>query len=118
MIDGLVQNAMQIDRGGDFKDFKKRKAYATYDPYNTESQFAALRYESDIKLRASIVMESQHKVLDDIDYEGLNPRDRELHDQVNLLLNRLHDIKIIDAPILLKLYGLYRYRLHDTTPEE
>lgn len=63
-------------------------------------------------------MENQHKVLDSINYKDLNPIDREIHEQVSLLLNRLHDIKIIDAPILLKLYGLYRYRLHDTTPEE
>ena len=31
--------------------------------------------------------------------------------EVNLLLDRLNSIKIIDAPILLKLYNLYRYDL-------
>jgi hypothetical protein len=31
---------------------------------------------------------------------------------VEFLLERLGDIKIIDAPILLKLYNLYRYDLN------
>lgn len=33
--------------------------------------------------------------------------------QVDVLLRRLGDIKVIDAPVLLKLYNMYRYKLHE-----
>jgi hypothetical protein len=30
---------------------------------------------------------------------------------VQILIERLDEIKIVDAPVLLKLYNLYRYKL-------
>lgn len=51
---------MQEDPSGSFKNFSNRKAYATYDPYNEESSYASLRYEDEVRLRASIVVEVQH----------------------------------------------------------
>lgn len=41
----------------------------------------------------------------------LSIQDRDRYEQVNHLLERLSNVKIIDAPILLKLYNLYRYDL-------
>jgi hypothetical protein len=37
--------------------------------------------------------------------------DRERLSQINTLLGRLNDIKVVDAPVLLKLYNLYRYNI-------
>lgn len=62
-------------------------------------------------MRASIVVEGLSSVLKEINLEELNYKDQEMFGQVELLLERLHDIKIIDAPVLLKLYNLYRYQL-------
>jgi hypothetical protein len=37
--------------------------------------------------------------------------DRERLTQINILLKRLNEIKVVDAPVLLKLYNLYRYNI-------
>ena len=37
--------------------------------------------------------------------------DRERLNQIDTLLKRLNTIKVIDAPVLLKLYNLYRYKI-------
>jgi len=56
-----------------------RKAYATYDPYNYESQYAALRYEDEIRMRASIVIDVQKTVLKELkkDDSELDLQDKE-----------------------------------------
>lgn len=50
---------MREDPNGISRDFKTRKAVVTYDPYNNESDYAALRYEDETKLRASMVISVQ-----------------------------------------------------------
>ena len=47
-------------------NFGQRKAYTFYDPYNWESQYASIRYEDEVKLRASIVIDVQKSSLDQI----------------------------------------------------
>lgn len=37
--------------------------------------------------------------------------DRERLNQVESLLKKLNDIKVVDAPVLLKLYNLYRFQI-------
>ena len=37
--------------------------------------------------------------------------DRERLNQIDTLLKRLNTIKVIDAPVLLKLFNLYRYKI-------
>jgi hypothetical protein len=56
-IADLVSQAMREDPHGISRDFTTRKAVATYDPYNEESQYAALRYEDETKLRASMIID-------------------------------------------------------------
>ena len=110
-----MHNAMLDDPSGMYKEYSKRKAYQNFDPYSEESQFASLRYEDEIRLRASIVIDVQIQSLQELfaKKNELNFTDRERLQQVETLLNRLSDIKIIDAPVLLKLYNLYRYQLHE-----
>ena len=64
-------------------------------------------------MRASIVVDVQRKSLDSlVKSQGeLSFTDRERLSQINILLARLNDIKVVDAPVLLKLYNLYRYNL-------
>jgi hypothetical protein len=50
---------MLDDPSGMYKEYSKRKAYQNFDPYSEESQFASLRYEDEIRLRASIVIDIQ-----------------------------------------------------------
>lgn len=112
-IQNLIQAALEKDSQGTFRDFGKRKAYAFYDPYSNENEFSYLRYEDELRLRASIVVDVQKKSLENlVKSQGeLSFTDRERLNQINIMLTRLNDIKVIDAPVLLKLYNLYRYRI-------
>ena len=113
MVREMIQDSMNRDPEGNFKNFGARKSYSSYDVYSMESQYASLRYEDSVKLRASIVIDQQRTVLREIKHKDIERRlsheDRDRLAQVQILLDRLGDIKIIDAPVLLKLYNLYRY---------
>lgn len=104
---------MRDDPSGSLRDFGTRKSTVSYDPYNEESDFTHLRYEDEVKLRASLVLNVQKRVLSDIvtHYDKLDYSDKERFTQVQILIERLDEIKIVDAPVLLKLYNLYRYKL-------
>lgn len=66
-------------------------------------------------MRASLIVDAkllQLSDLKDMAAKGtLTFADKERLNQVESLLKRLNDIKIVDAPVLLKLYNLYRYQL-------
>lgn len=59
----MVSEAMNEDTEGKFKNFGQRKSYAAYDPYNPASQFENLKYEDEMKLRASLVVDVQKKAM-------------------------------------------------------
>ena len=65
-IKELIQSALEQDPSGSFRDFGTRKAYAFYDPYGEESQFSYLKYEDEIRMRASVVVDAQRKSLDSL----------------------------------------------------
>jgi hypothetical protein len=106
---------MRDDPDGISKNYSQRKAVASYDPYNEESQYAAIRYEDENKLRASMILQSYKTALKPIFHSAneMDLKDQERLMQVDVLLRRLGEIKVIDAPVLLKLYHMYRYQLHD-----
>jgi hypothetical protein len=64
-------------------------------------------------MRASLVVDvklGELSDLKDMAAKGtLTFTDKERLNQVESLLKRLNDIKVVDAPVLLKLYNLYRY---------
>lgn len=64
-------------------------------------------------MRASLVVDvklAELSDLKDMAAKGtLTFTDKERLNQVESLLKRLNDIKVVDAPVLLKLYNLYRY---------
>ena len=66
-------------------------------------------------MRASIVVDVKLGELSDLKEMAakgtLSFTDKESLNQVDSLLRRLNDIKVVDAPVLLKLYNLYRYQL-------
>lgn len=66
-------------------------------------------------MRASIVVDVKLGELSDLKEMAakgtLSFTDKERLNQVESLLRRLNDIKVVDAPVLLKLYNLYRYQL-------
>jgi hypothetical protein len=88
-----------------------------FDPYqdmeNTliESQYTALRFEDSMKLRASIVMNAYSTQITDIDFSKLSYEEKERYERVVNLLKYLKDVKIVDAPVLLKIYNLHRCSL-------
>ena len=45
------------------------------------------------------------------DAGSLSVEERDMLIQCGVLLDRLGDVKIIDAPVLLKIYNLYRYEI-------
>jgi len=104
------------------QDFEKPKNFLHFDPYGgsetglsedaaADAEIAALRYEDKFKLRASIVLSTYHKDMEQIDFDKLSFEDKERHQRVTGLLNYLKGVKIIDAPVLLKIYNLHRCTL-------
>lgn len=51
--------AQQVDPTNSAADFSKKKTFNFYDPYNglEENAFAALRFDDEARLRASIVVD-------------------------------------------------------------
>lgn len=113
LVKDMIQEAQEADPEGRYKNFGERKAFSAYDPYNHTNFFSHLRYEDEIKLRASIVIDEQMRALTDLRKANrrgeLNEEDRLTLLQCDTLLNRLAQVKIIDAPVLLKIYNLYKY---------
>lgn len=57
---------MKEDPSGSLRDFGIRKFSVSYDPYNEESDFSHLRYEDEVKLRASLVLNVQKQAISDL----------------------------------------------------
>lgn len=64
-----------------------------------------------MKLKASIVLDYFKEEIAAYKDEDLNLADKERKGQVLQLINYLSNIKVIDAPVLLKLFNLYRFKL-------
>lgn len=67
----------------------------------------ALVYEDSMRLRSSIIINAYQRQLDDIDAETLTIQEQESYTRVKNLLTYLKNVKVIDAPVLLKIYRLY-----------
>lgn len=73
--------------------------------------YAFLKFEDEMKLRASVVIDYYKKEINSFDDQDLSYADKERKQQVLKLVDYLGSLKVIDGPILLKLYNLYRYKL-------
>lgn len=62
----MVVSALERDPDGSFKDFGQRKSITAYDPYNFEAQYASIKYEDEVRMRASIVIDMQKSALDEL----------------------------------------------------
>ena len=76
-----------------------------------DSHYTALRYDDQHKIRASIILDIYQRELESIDPESPTFEDKVLYAQVQNLMDYLKGVKIIDAPILLKIYNLYRCKV-------
>ena len=82
------------------------------DDPQENSQLTAIKYEDSHKLRASIILDVYEQQLKGIDPKKLiKPEDQQRYERVKNLLSYLKNVKIIDAPVLLKIYNLYRCSL-------
>ena len=72
-----------------------------------------LKFEDSQKLRASVVLDFYRKEVEEglSDEGGLTFADKERKQQVLKLIEYLGSLKVIDAPVLMKLYQLYRLKL-------
>lgn len=71
---------------------------------------AYLKYEDQTRLKASIVLDYYEKEVSAIPDDSLNFTDKERKEQVLTLIRNLSHLKIIDAPVLFRLYDLYRIK--------
>ena len=100
------------------QDFSKPKTFMHFDP-NPESldhlaeqqQYNSLQYEDSLKLRASIILEAYSSQIENINVNELTYDEKDRYDRVVSLLKFLKNIKIVDAPVLLKIYNLHRCTL-------
>lgn len=122
LLHDLVTMTENVDSLGVSADFRKRKSFMYYDPYNedaNDTNSSMLRYAADDDLERASIVVAQFKVQFEKINEEIKPHksvgfiEHERMKQIELLLERLDSVKIIDAPVLLKLYDLYRYK-----PEE
>ena len=89
-----------------------------FDPYadtegvgkqsKLEMQYTALKYEDNAKLRASLVLDAYQRDIDAIDAKGLSFEDQERLERVTNLLDYMKNVKVVDAPVLLKIFNLHR----------
>jgi len=85
-----------------------------YDPYNPDqaNQYAYLKYEDQLMLRSSLILDQFKDDLMVLEKDDtLSYNDKERLKQVKKLIDYLRTIKVIDAPVLLKLFNLYRQKL-------
>ena len=117
VLNDLVKMAQLIDPSGASQDFTQRKSFSYYDPYNPEdgTEFASLRFEDEAKFRASVIIDLHKESLDALEKQIASDSfaDKERLKQVRLLLDRLKNLKVIDGPVLIKLFNLYRYKLSE-----
>lgn len=76
----MVALAQQVDPTNSAGDFSKKKTFNFYDPYNGENDnhFAALRFEDQARLRASIVVDVHGQNLTELKAnKGLSFTDKE-----------------------------------------
>lgn len=123
LIDMLtdLDNLNEIEGVGLTQDFTTAKSLVSYD---LSAQFGeeahkdgkskppvtdhrALVYEDSMRLRSSIIINAYQRQLDDIDYDSLTFQEQESYTRVKNLLTYLKNVKVIDAPVLLKIYRLY-----------
>ena len=62
-------------------------------------------------MRASIVLDYYSKEIEAMSDDQLSFADKEKKQQVLNLIKYMGSLKVIDAPVLMKLYDLYRLKL-------
>jgi hypothetical protein len=99
--------------GESLSNFSLRKSFVYYDPYepNQSVSYTYLRFEDSQKLRASVVLDYYRNEVAALPDDALTFADKERKQQVLKLIDYLGSLKVIDAPVLLKLYDLYRLKL-------
>lgn len=109
VLTDLVDMVQQFD-DGDIQNFKIRKSFAHFDPYNPDESLAysAMKFEEEPKLRVSIVLDFYRKQIEEIDEQELSFSDKERKEKVIKLIEFMSSFKVIDAPVLLKLYDVYK----------
>ena len=60
-----------------------------------------------MKLRSSLIIKAYERQLKAMDYDSLSFTEKESYTRVKNLLSYLANVKVIDAPVLLKIYRLY-----------
>ena len=112
VLKDLIELTEELN-GGSLSNFSMRKSFVYYDPYEPDQSvtYAYLRFEDQEKLRASVVLDYYRKEIESMTDESLTFADKERKDQVLKLIDYLASVKVVDAPILMKLYDLYRYKL-------
>eukprot|EP00347_Sterkiella_histriomuscorum_P012490 403368376 len=113
VLQDLVDMIDHFDADNQLQDFSVRKSFVYYNPYDPDEavKYAYLKYEDQSKLRASIVLDFYLQEVEAIKDDTLTFSEKERKDQVLQLIKNLQNVKIIDAPILVKLYDLYRMRI-------
>ena len=66
VVSDLIQEAAENDPTGSVRDFSRRKAISFEDPYNEETHFAHLKYEDEIRMRASLVVDVKKTELEEL----------------------------------------------------
>lgn len=121
-VQELLEVMDALDPDNTLTDFEKPKTFIQFDPYvdtpdglgaqsAIEQAAMSLRYEDNMKLRASLVLEAYQAQLNHIEPESLSYEDKERYHRVNNLLIYLKTVKVIDAPVLLKIYNMFRCSL-------
>lgn len=123
LIDVLtdLDNTNEIEGMGMTQDFTTPKSLVSFDPSAQFGEEAhkdgksqppmedqrAIMYEDSMRLRSSIIINAYQRQLEDIDPEKLTFQEQESYTRVKNLLKYLKNVKVIDAPVLLKIYRLY-----------
>ena len=72
-----------------------------------------MKFEDELRLRASVVLDYYKEDIKTLKDENLTYADKERKEQVLKLIDYIGNLKVVDAPVLLKLYDLYRYKMNE-----
>lgn len=112
VLQELIELTEEIG-GSTISNFNVRKSFVYYDPYEQDESvaYAYLKFEDQTKLRASVVLDFYRQEIESMRDDDLSFADKERKQQVLKLLTYLGELKVVDAPVLFKLYDLYRYKI-------
>lgn len=116
-VQELVDALVALDPDNALMDLEQPSTFIQFNPMDEdpetlagtilEQQAQSLRYEDNVKMRASLVLEAYSRQLEEINVKSLSQEEKDRLEKVTMMVEFLKQVKVVDAAVLLKLYNMY-----------